>query len=253
MKPKFSRPTELALGSVLLLALTAPGWGKVRFDDPEDSPLFADSIQRAFAQFAVHDVVSLAARNRMHEESGGNGLSAGAVVVVEGTQWHRVTGAGQNGQPGTGAGGQPGPLSVTTDLTCGPTCAVSCFPTCSGGATCAGGQSCNGLTCIGPNCVVPTVAQPTCAGTVTCSPWLCPTYTPALCPATLFGVTIPQAGQIQISFNSSASLQYTLQYCTDLNSNEWLLATNAQGNGGLMTFSHTNNASISFYRLLITP
>ncbi len=79
-----------------------------------------------------------------------------------------------------------------------------------------------------------------------------PTCLPAQCPTVLSGVTVPQAGHIQMSFSSSTALQYTLQYCTDLSSNQWLMATNARGNGAMMTFFHTNNASMSFYRLLIS-
>ncbi len=55
-----------------------------------------------------------------------------------------------------------------------------------------------------------------------------------------------------MSFNSSALLQYTLQYSTNLSANQWRTATNVPGNGALMTFSHTNNASLSFYRLLVS-
>ncbi len=55
-----------------------------------------------------------------------------------------------------------------------------------------------------------------------------------------------------MSLNSTALLQYTLQYSTNLSANQWLTATTAPGNGALMTFSHTNDASLSFYRLLVS-
>jgi len=53
-----------------------------------------------------------------------------------------------------------------------------------------------------------------------------------------------------MSFSSSSSLQYTLEYCTNLAS-PWTVVTNVVGSGGMVTLSHTNNANQSFYRLLI--
>ncbi len=51
---------------LLQLALPDPSWGMDRFDDPEDSPLFTDSMQKAFEQFAARDISSLTARDTRH-------------------------------------------------------------------------------------------------------------------------------------------------------------------------------------------
>ncbi len=89
--------------------------------------------------------------------------------------------------------------------------------------------------------------------TATCDAATCAsTCVAAQCTTALFGVAVPQIGQIQMSFDSSSYLQYVLEYCTNMSANQWLSATNARGNGGVMTFFHTNNASRSFYRLLIS-
>ena len=127
---------------------------------------------------------------------------------------------------------------------------VDCGVTRWGWPTCDVTCNNNPPTCYGTTCDL--ACQPTFQPTACLSSTCGSTCGPAQCPTALFGVTVPQVGQIQMSFSSSASLQYTLQYCTNLAANEWLNATNAQGNGGVITFSHTNNARLLFYRLLIT-
>ncbi len=277
----FSRATELVLGPLLLLVITAQGWAKAPFDDPEDSPLFAGSMQKAFAQFAVRDNVSFTARDPARQAT----PYASDIIVVEGTRWHSL---GAGAAPLVPAGGSrkgPVPLSVTTDLTCGPTCAVSCTPTscgtltycagqtCSETPTCISPPTCSGMTCSEPTCrgvscsIFGDTCQATACGKVTCNgaatcvgaatcmgapTCIGTTCAPANCPTSLSEIQVPRPGEIQLSFNSSSSLQYTLQYCTNLSSTQWLTATNAQGNGGTMTFFHGNNADVSFYRLLIS-
>ncbi len=235
MKALAPRAIELALVSAVFFAVAHPCRGMNRYEDPEDSPLFADSMQKAFAQFVVHDTLSLPTRQE--------GLAGSEIIVVEGARWHSLrAGVG----PGAGSS-DPRKGPVPLDVTMGVTVCTTCAPTtCGHGVTCSGTLTCDEPTCRTVTCwfYETCMSAFTCAGSRTCSP--------ADCSTNLFGVTVPRPGQIQMSFNSSASLQYTLQYCTDLSSNQWMIATNARGNGGLMTFSHTNNATLSFYRLLIS-
>jgi hypothetical protein len=77
------------------------------------------------------------------------------------------------------------------------------------------------------------------------------TCSPDFCRVDLVDITIPQAGQIQMWFNSSSSLRYTLQYCTNLTAGQWTDVSTTNGTGSAMTLSDTNNASRSFYRLWI--
>jgi hypothetical protein len=58
-------------------------------------------------------------------------------------------------------------------------------------------------------------------------------------------------GEIQMSFYSSVNLRYALQYCTNLTAGQWTQAYSAVGNGGVMTFGHTNNAPQACYRVLV--
>lgn len=212
---------------MLLLGLPGPARAMACFDEPEDSPLFADSRQKAFAEFASQDRVSLANQST----AGRVTPAASQIIVVEGTLWHSLAGKASK-VPAEGRYGK----GMTRDGS--PTCDQSCrTPTCQP-------PTCPYATCSAQTACYPTCYQPTCYIGGTC--------TPAQCRTVLYGVTIPQVGQLQMSFSSSASLQYTLQYCTNLSANQWLDATNAPGNGGVMTFSHTNNASLSFYRLLIS-
>ncbi len=178
---------------------------------------------------------------------------------------------------------RPRPLDVTTDISCGfPTMCVSCTPTsCASDSSCGSAPTCRGylschmpvLTCYGFSCGIgPTCfgvltcdgystcgqsscgpatcnALPTCAQT--CLPTCNSTCTPANCQVAISDVTVPQAGQIQLSFTSSAQLQYVLQYSTNLATGSWTEACSTNGNGGVLTLGHTNGAPVALYRLLI--
>ncbi len=223
--------------------------------EPEASPLFARSLQGAFAEMAARDQSTGPARESSNRPAAGSGT----VVLVEGTRWY-------NGS----AKGRAGPirrLSYTTDVSCvsPPTCYPTFLPTYCGGVTC--GPTCDpGPTCVYQTCngeATCTANQPTCVGTTcypapscvvaTCAPWpTCQgTCAPASCPTFLTAVSVPQAGQIQLSFISSAQLSYVLQYCTNLSASGWVEACLTNGNGGLITLVHTNGAIMSVYRLLI--
>ncbi len=138
--------------------------------------------------------------------------SDGEIIVVEGTRWHSLA---ADAMSGYGKG-------TTRDGS----------PTCD--------QSCRTPTCQGPSCGF-TLCIYTCLDTCIASQ----------CATALFAVSVPRPGEIQMSFNSSIYLWYTLQYCTNLSGNEWLTAANSLGSGSAMTYTHTNNASLSFYRLWI--
>ena len=233
------------------------------FDEPEDSPLFVDSRQKAFDRFAVQDLVSLACRGNSARVT----ALASPVIVVEGGRWHRLSARPATGLSPRREGNRPVPLDVTTALqTCSwtPPCVPVDPPTTGPGVTCQG-QGCftpttapaGFPTCVG-TCYQPTcdVNAPTCmpggcsatSATATCGA----TCLPAQCPTAVHGISVPRPGEIRITFEASNLLHYTLQYSTDLGSNEWSSVTNAQGNSGVLTFSHTNNASLSFYRLLVS-
>ena len=77
------------------------------------------------------------------------------------------------------------------------------------------------------------------------------TCTAQACRTSLVDIRVPQPGQIQMSFLSSAVLRYTLQYTTNLPGGQWLDVCTVSGNNSMMTLSHTNPAARSFYRLLI--
>ncbi len=198
----------------------------VAFEDAEDSPLYERAAKRAYADMAAHDQLL-----GPQDGSGGTVLGTGAVIVVEGTRWHRTTDTGQAGQS------RPRPLGVTTELSCQPTCAVSCAPTTCGATICVG-YTCRGTTCYTPSCVGATCTEPTCIGvscsipgdtcyfptscgqatcTATCT-WTC---TPANCPTVLSDVQVPRPGEIQMSFMSSGSVRYTLQWSTNLSAGQW--------------------------------
>ncbi len=235
------------------------------FDEPEDSPLFADSVHQAFAQFASQDRVPLAAQGRARPAA----PTAGEIIVIEGTRWHSLAAEATPATPAGGPRRVPMPLMVTVNgATCpaepscngpcpptthaGPTCFPLCptggMPTCTGD-TCGSGTTCSPMnTCQGPTCYGGGI---TCYPSVTCSSTCASTCTPGQCRTNLYGITIPQAGQIQMSFNSSSLLRYTLQYSTNLPAGQWMDVSTVNGNGGQITLSHTNNADRSYYRLWI--
>ena len=259
----------------MLILFALPGLGgaiTIRLDEPEDSPLFAASRRSAFAQFTSQDRLTLATQ----ATAGRSEPRASPVIVVEGARWHSL---GEVVSGGVGAARkEPIPQDVTTETTCQgmPTCPTMFAVSCQGTPSCVAG-TCPPTTHAAPTCppwcAMPTYAPPgapTCNGTCTeptCNPinstcsFFCttvapptcsPTCIPAQCPTALSGVSVPQIGVIQLTFNSSPLLQYTLQYNTNLNENEWQSATNARGNGSAMTFSCTNTANLAFYRLLIS-
>ncbi len=228
--------------------------------EPEASPLFARSLQGAFADMAARDH----GLGRARESSNRPATGSGTVVLVEGTQWYNGSAKGRAGLLSAGPIRRLGyttEVSCVTPTTCyitflptycgGVTCSQTCDPgptclyqTCNGEATCTANQpTCVGTTCYpAPSCVVATCApSPTCQGT--CAP--------ASCPTALTAVSVPQAGQIQLSFISSAQLSYVLQYCTNLSARGWVEAFSTNGNGGPITLVHTNGAMMSLYRLLI--
>ena len=252
------------LRSVLLVGLAAL---TSRFDaaaasaDAEASPLFARSMQNAVLNMVVHDLGSQRSDPGPSE-----------VIIVAETQWYnRSFTRWDSARPLLKLTRQDGPTpsQVTTDISCmsptmfcpnclptrtgAPTCVMTCVdpgPTCLV-HTCAGGPTCEATppTCVGATCIpAPTCVISTCTGTPTCTS----TCVPAECRTALYNVTVPQAGQIQLSFDSSSQLQYVLQYCTNLSAGEWTEAWRTNGNGGMLTLRHTNGASVSVYRLLIT-
>jgi len=256
MKNSLCSHCLITLGALSCLGLPCPARvAGASFDEPEDSPLFAESVHKVFAQWAAGDATPAAGGGKV-------GLGPDTVILVEGRHWQTLPGDKGPAARGSGPGPRgPRPMSQTMDVTClrqtmcvGTTCAH--LPTCGQVNTCAGVFTCVGATCgSGGNTCAGT---PTCAGTRTCvAPTCAPNATcgttcePTACQTTLEGVTIPQPGQIQMSFASSSSLHYTLQYCTNLTSGSWAVAATTNGTGGLVTLCHTNNANLSFYRLLI--
>jgi hypothetical protein len=269
----------LTLGSLFFFVLLSGGVAMaVTYDDPEDSPLYASSVKKVFADMAARDGAPPAG-----QPSGGAGLKPGTVIVVEGAHWSAV---GSNPKdlgpvkpppaPRDGGNGGHAPLDVTTDLTCSYTCAVSCStpcgPTWDTGATCHGAATCHvpGPTCIFATCdgtsATCSGSQPTCFGVScnqpgqTCTPCITfigpscnSTCSASTCPTTLSNVTVPRAGQIQMSFWSSSLLTYTLQYCTNLSGGQWTDVSTVRGSDNTTTISHTNSDSRSFYRLLVQP
>jgi len=248
--------SSLAASSGVARVLATPA------TEPEASPLFARSLQGAFADMAARDHGTERARESSNRPAAGSGT----VVLVEGTQWYTGSAKGRAGPLSTGPIRR---LGYTTEVSClTPTMScTTCMPTYCGGVTCSQTcdpgptclyQTCNGeATCTAnqPTCIAVTCTQltptcwpaPTCAGAVTCAG----TCTPASCPTALTAVSVPQAGQIQLSFSSSAQLSYVLQYCTNLSASGWVEACSTNGNGGLITLVHTNGAMMSLYRLLI--
>ena len=229
--------------------------------DSDDSPLYAASRERTF--------VDMNARDTVPAQSGTGAVSAGTIIVAEGTSWHRMS----------GTEGRPRPLGVTMmPPTCGERTCVS-YPTCAGNTTCTDAATCNNTctffpTCLGAppsaTCNIPTCNGPTCANTFTCNPYnsvtcVLPTCTgstcgnptcvgtcyPASCPTTLFNVNLPASGQIQFSFSSSLQLIYVLQCCTNFGAEVWCDVCSSNGNGAVLTLCHTNGAPAAFYRLII--
>lgn len=262
------------LKGLLTFALTslaaAPGVAAVQAapaDDPEASPLYARSMQKAFADMAARDH-GIA---RVQESSNRPATGSGVVVLVEGTQWYQ---GAVNGRVGSLDVGPIRPAGYTTDISC--TTPTMYCPTCQGYSSCAPSYcpaaTCQQATCDYPTCIVYTcgpsltclISQPTCFVNYTCKVPTCDgsatctgsatcqgTCTPASCPTSLSSVSVPQAGQIRVSFSSSAQLNYVLQYCTNLSASGWMQACSTNGTGGTVTLGHTNGAAISVYRLLI--
>lgn len=281
-------------GLLMLLVLVGAGSARAEITEPEDSPLYASSRQKAFADMADRDRGVWLPRGSRGTTPG----QAGSVIVVEGTRWRSapdtmqpLAGAKARPQPGGTLAKGPRPLDITTDLSCtwptmcttcgdlsctwptmcttcaATTCGASCdaTPTCRGYptchvpiptqciyATCTGGSTCNAgqTTCVGVSCTEPgatCVPGATCDASGTCTG----TCVPANCPVSLFNVQVPRVGEIQMSFASSSYLSYTLQYCTNLAGAQWMTVGTVLGNGGTMSVSHTNEAAVSCYRLLV--
>ena len=256
---------------VLILVATLPAAlvPAATFEDPEDSPLYARSVREAFARMTARTGWS---------EARNSATRPGTVVMVDGTQWYNVSDLDAMTSQPAARGKRPAPLDITTDITCAASCMVtscgstcdasptcrlvlSCHvpqptcadfscgtgPTCSGSVTCSGYPTCdNSATCIFSSTC--NNQQPTCGTFPTCTG----TCAPASCQTTLYGVSVPQPGQLQLSFASSTQLKYVLQYSTNLSSGaQWAEACSTNGNGGAMTLSHSNGAPIALYRLLI--
>lgn len=255
---------------VLSSLAAAPGIAGVRAAlarEPEASPLYARSMQGAFADMAARD------RSIPQERNGFSGSATGlvAVIVVDGTKWYNGSALKRTSPLGVGSqrAARPRPLGYTTDLSCqsptvfcatclptscgGITCRLTCDPgitclyqTCNGEATCTANQpTCVAVTCtqLNPTCL----PAPTCGGAATCAE----TCLPENCPTAISAVSLSQPGQIQLSFSSSAQLDYVLQYCTNLSASGWMQACSTNGTGGMVTLGHTNGAPVSVYRLLI--
>ncbi len=252
-----------------LCALGAPS-------EPEDSPLYAASRQRALADMADHDRGLWAGVTRQ----GAGGIPPGAVIVLEGARWRVVEGAPPvQGRPGSGTQVKNTlqPRGVTTDLSCtAPTMCTtcqytSCGATCETGATCWGSYTCHGITCYSPSCSGPTCSEPTCwgvscslpgptcfppptCGVTACGATCLGTCAPEVCPTSLTDVQVPQPGVIQMSFMASSALRYTLLSCTNLIAGPWAAVSTVANTQGTVTLSHTNPAPVAFYRLLVqTP
>ncbi len=250
-----------ALLTLALSSLAAsPGIARVvatPATESEASPLFARSLQGAFADMAARD----RGIARGWDGSPWPATGSGAVVVVDGTRWFNGAAARRAGS----LGASPiQPLGTTTDVTCQPTYSggTTCgsAPTCSTSPTCGGIVTCQATCGATPTCLISqptcfvnyTCKAPTCAPTVTCTgPTCLGTCAPASCPTALTAVSVPQPGQIRLSFSSSAQLSYVLQYCTNLSASGWVEACSTNGNGGVITLVHTNGAMMSVYRLLI--
>ncbi len=138
--------------------------------DPEDSPLYAASRQRTFAEMNARDQAPAVLQGL-----GDTRRDGGTIVMVEGDKWsvlppltHRL---------------RVQPLDTTTDVTCSPIyCATSSsatcrtcvsYPTCSGAATCTYDVTCNNTCTYFPTC--PGSGQATC-GTTCNNPPTCAGY-----------------------------------------------------------------------------
>ncbi len=272
MKPTFFGANLPCWAGLGLLLFACSGQAKVDSShDSEDSPLYVASRQNAYAEMSKRDHLPPAT---------GADAGAGTILVVGGTKWNRL--------PAAGSDLRPRPLDVTTDTSCSfPTMCTSCTPTsCAADASCGSAPTCRGYlschvpmpTCYnfscgpGPTCSGSITCQgyptcdlgscgagltcttmPTCGGSPTCapSPTCAGTCVPANCQVAITNVSVPQVGQIQLSFISSAQLQYVLQYCTNLVTGSWMEACLTNGNGDVLTLCHTNGAQHSLYRLLI--
>lgn len=266
-------------GVALLMGVLGMNCASAMPPDAEGSPLFAHSMENAFAAMDAHDV-SLSI-NREADPVGTR--RAEAVFIVDGSQYYSVSAGPTKGPIAQRTGSRPGtktgpvPLSVTTEYSCTPmptcnsptcggaqTCGATCGPpqptmcmlTCSGGATCQPTATCYMSTCLGdpsPTCASATCSGATCGSSTTCQGQ---TTCSATCSATncvtpLYDVKVPQPGQMAVSFNSSAQLRYALQYSTNLVPGTWLEAYSVTGNNSAITLAHTNGASRCYYRLLI--
>ena len=279
--PPYTVPFRILLALPLLAGAGTSVATGLASSDPEETPLFAASMRRTFAEMEAR----AQPRSQMMHDLGRT--TTDNVIVVEGTDWHSLAAAPLS-RPR-----RPAPLDTTTDIscnyptlcttcaatTCGATCDAtptcrqypSChvpgptciYQTCDGGTTCDGGPTCAGVSCtepgqtcyVGPTCQTETcTGTTTCDGTATCTGWSTCTGTcePASCPTRFSEITVPEPGQIQLSFSSSAQLKYSLQYCTNFSAKIWLEACTTNGSGGVLTLRHTNGAALAFYRLLIT-
>ncbi len=265
----------------LLIVISSAGrLAAVPQAEPEDSPLYARSVREAFAR--------MTARTGLTETRNGAGHAAGiqgtqtAVFMVEGTEWIDMSDTPAVASSSAAKPNRPVPMDITINnitcfITCGSSCSItSCGATCDTTPTCRGYISCHvpQPTCADFTCGT----QPTCTGMATCqgyptcdysatcmysstcnsqqptcgtTPTCTSTCAPAICPTTLSGVTVPSPGQVRLSFNSSSQLKYVLQCSTNLSSAAWAEACTTNGNGGVLTLSHSNGAPAALYRLLI--
>ncbi len=214
----------------LLLLGASTAWAAP--SDPEDSPLYASSRVKAFATMDQCD------RGGLSPDATGAAARPGAVIVVEGRHWYKSSASEFAGSGKQLNGSGPSPSDLTYAVTCVPP--TSCA-TCSGTTRCGSGATCTALTCAGPTCFV---SPPTCYYAATC-------YGPMGCSTELVDVNVPQPGQFQVSFGSSAQLKYVLQYSTNLSNGSWTEACTTNGTGSTITLRHTNSAPLAVYRLLI--
>jgi hypothetical protein len=255
---------DLVVAGILIhpwAAEAASAWGA----EPEDSPLYAAAVQKAFAQFTLLDRTSRPTRTvsaRLVPTSG--------TIVVEGERWYRLASdpvvtasagiAAYGGQKPNGTTYDSSPTCVATS------CQIACPPTSHGGPTCAPNASCTpSITCASPTCgPSPTCSQPTCVdwptcgGVPTCSTTCMGTCDILSCPApSLSSVTVsnnpavPGEYVVALRFNASGTVKYTVQYSTNLNAPEWSDIFSKLGDNSTTMVVHSNAAPRAFYRVVM--